>query len=76
MSANYGGRLGAVLKVYPRVYCPVCQTPQVQIINYLKGDPQWKCRKCKQKFTLPFNDAEYYPESFIDLDSIIFTGHY
>lgn len=52
----YGGRLGRILKVYPQVQCEDCQSMQVQIISYLSGDPQYKCRKCKHTFTLPFND--------------------
>lgn len=52
--ANYGGRLGEILKKYPKVYCPVCLTSQVQIVNYLSGDAGYKCRHCRQNFTLPF----------------------
>ncbi|MFS1426499.1 hypothetical protein LMH73_004800 [Vibrio splendidus] len=52
----YGGRLGRILKVYPQVQCKQCLTMQVQIISYLEGDPGYKCRKCKHKFTLPFTD--------------------
>ena len=59
MSVNhYGGRLGRILEVYPRVSCPVCQSPQVQIVSYLSGDPSWKCRKggCRQTFSMPFKE--------------------
>ncbi|ELA6946673.1 hypothetical protein RBG11_004276 [Vibrio parahaemolyticus] len=54
----YGGRLGAILTKYYRVHCPICVSPQVQIINYITGDPAWKCRRCKQVFSLPFEDEE------------------
>lgn len=53
---TYGGRLGKIQKVYPRVQCEKCGTFQVQIINYLRGDPKYKCRHCKHVFTLPFSD--------------------
>lgn len=56
MTVLYGGRLGQILAVYPHVHCPVCQTPQVQITNYNEGDPEWKCRHCKQVFSMPFKD--------------------
>lgn len=69
MSVKYGGRLGAILEKYPRVHCPICATPQVQIINYNKGDPKWKCRKCKQQFTMPFNDHGKQYEPIIELNS-------
>lgn len=53
----YAGRLGRILKKYPQTNCEKCGTSQVQIINYLVGDPEYKCRKCKHKFTLPFSDT-------------------
>lgn len=55
-SVLYGGRLGLILEKYPSVHCPICQTPQVQIVSYLSGDPEWRCRHCKQRFTMPFKD--------------------
>jgi len=54
----YGGRLGYILSIYPKVHCPICQTAQVQITHYLSGDPKYKCRQCKQVFSLPFKDKE------------------
>ncbi len=56
MGVNYGGRLGQILKAYKNVHCPICKTAQVQIISYLEGDPEWKCRHCKQRFSMPFVD--------------------
>lgn len=58
MPANFGGRLGAILKKYPKVTCPECQSPQVQIVDYLVGDSGWECRKCKYMFGLEFSDHE------------------
>ncbi len=58
MRVMYGGRLGRILAVYSNVHCPRCLTPQVQIISYLKGDPTWKCRHCKQVFSMPFKDPQ------------------
>ncbi len=56
MTKLYGGRLGQIIDKYPSVYCPICQTPQVQIVQYTHGDAGYKCRHCKQKFNLPYND--------------------
>lgn len=56
--AIYGGRLGYIIGTYPKVHCPICQTPQVQLTHYLTGDPKYKCRHCKQTFSLPFKPAE------------------
>ncbi|HIF6165095.1 MULTISPECIES: helix-turn-helix domain-containing protein [Vibrio harveyi group] len=56
MTVLYGGRLGQILRFFKNVHCPMCKTAQVQIINYLQGDPSWKCRHCKQIFTMPFTD--------------------
>ncbi|MGR5294781.1 hypothetical protein ACPV5U_08745 [Vibrio mediterranei] len=56
--SNYGGRLGYITSIYPKVHCPICQTPQVQITDYMSGDPEYKCRHCKQVFTLPFKEPE------------------
>ena len=53
---NYGGRLGRIIKKYPKVPCKDCGNYQVQITNYLEGDPQYRCRKCKHNFSLPFDD--------------------
>lgn len=58
MPVNYGGRLGVILKKYPKVTCPECKSPQVQIVNYLVGDSGWRCRKCKYKFELEFSNHE------------------
>ncbi len=58
MNNIYGGRLGKIIDKYPKVQCPICMTPQVQIINHLRGDVEWKCRHCKQRFTMPFNEDE------------------
>nr|WP_321458660.1 helix-turn-helix transcriptional regulator [uncultured Vibrio sp.] len=66
MAVNYGGRLGHILRIYKNVHCPMCKTPQVQIINYTKGDPKWKCRHCKQVFSMPFTD----PKPLKDRDDI------
>jgi len=57
MSANYGGRLGRIISVYPKVQCNNCGTYQVQIVSYLEGDPEYRCRHCKFQFTLPFKDS-------------------
>ena len=46
----YGGRLGAILIVIPKVICPCCETKQVQITQYLKGNPEYRCRHCKTSF--------------------------
>ncbi|AUR83562.1 hypothetical protein NVP1037O_02 [Vibrio phage 1.037.O._10N.261.52.F7] len=54
MACNYGGRLGEIMKAFPQVSCPCCQTKQVQITSYLSGNPLYKCRKCKQVFELEF----------------------
>jgi transposase-like protein len=54
MPCNYGGRLGRILKVHPNVQCEKCGTYQVQIVSYLEGDPEYKCRHCKFKFSLPY----------------------
>ncbi len=54
MTSRYGGRLGQIIDRYPRVFCPICQTPQVQIVHHLHGDAGYKCRHCKQEFSLPF----------------------
>ncbi|MGB1990452.1 MAG: hypothetical protein ACPHPA_08045, partial [Cycloclasticus pugetii] len=56
--AIYGGRLGYIIGTYPKVHCPICQTPQVQLTHYLTGDPKYKCRHCKQTFSLPFKPTE------------------
>ena len=57
MPCNYAGRLGRIIKQYPKVQCHKCNTFQVQIVSYLEGDPKYKCRHCKHKFTLPFEDS-------------------
>ncbi|KMV28824.1 hypothetical protein AB733_21585 [Photobacterium swingsii] len=54
--SNYGGRLGRIINTFPRVSCPLCGTRQVQIINYTSGDPKYRCRHCKQIFTLQYKD--------------------
>jgi len=54
---NYGGRLGRIIKKHPKVPCKECDTYQVQITSYLKGDPQYRCRRCKHTFSLPFEDS-------------------
>jgi len=54
----YGGRLGAILDKYNNLECPECSTKQVQIISYLSGDPEWKCRHCKHKWSLPFEGSD------------------
>lgn len=53
---NYGGRLGRIIEKYPKVQCKECGTFQVQITSYLSGNPEYRCRCCKHKFTLPFTD--------------------
>ena len=59
MVVDYGGRLGEIIKKYPKVQCYKCYTFQVQIKNYLQGDPEYKCRHCKHQFTLPFNKEKH-----------------
>lgn len=54
MPCVYGGRLGRIIKMYPKVQCKECGTFQVQLVSYLEGDPKYKCRRCKHKFTLPY----------------------
>ena len=56
MSVGYGGRLGAILDKYPEHSCEVCESKQIQIVCYLEGEPEYKCRKCNHRFTLSFND--------------------
>lgn len=58
MAVSYSGRLGEVIKMYPKVQCFECDTFQVQIISYLEGDPEYKCRHCKHKFSLPFKEEQ------------------
>lgn len=58
MGNFYGGRLGRVIAAFPKQECPKCYSPQVQIISYLSGDPEWKCRKCKHIFTRVFEDND------------------
>ncbi|HGY9615970.1 helix-turn-helix domain-containing protein [Vibrio harveyi] len=60
MRNNYGGRLGIILATYPNVSCPICQSRQVQIINYSSGDPEWRCRKhgCRQVFSMPYKEPK------------------
>ena len=72
----YGGRLGKITEQYPKVHCPICQTPQVQIIRYLTGDPEYKCRHCRQKFTLPFTPSCEYKFHYGDIcriDNTVYT---
>ena len=40
--------------------CPKCNTPQVQLIDYMEKEPAaWKCRCCKYKFDFePEKDDE------------------
>ena len=47
----YGGRLGLIISRVSPV-CPECYTRQVQIMNYLYGDPSYRCRKCKHEFII------------------------
>ena len=54
----YGGRLGRIIKAIPQPMCFECGTTQVQIISYMRGDPEYKCRHCKHTFKLPFTDEE------------------
>lgn len=54
----YGGRLGYILSVYPQVHCPICLTKQVQIVGYLEGPAQYKCRHCKQTFSMPVKEMD------------------
>lgn len=58
MSVLYGGRLGKIMAKYPTnsLCCSNCESQQLQIINYLSGDPKYRCRKCRYTFTLPFED--------------------
>lgn len=51
----YGGRLGRIIKAIPEPSCPECKTKQVQIISYLIGDPEYKCRHCRHVFSLPYS---------------------
>ena len=36
--------------------CPACETRQVQLIDYVTDEIEWKCRNCRTKFATDFND--------------------
>ena len=57
MGCNYGGRLGRILSMYPKVQCKDCGTFQVQIVSYSEGDPEYRCRHCRRRFTLPYEEG-------------------
>jgi len=58
MINHYGGRLGRIIDKYPKLKCHTCNSNQIQIVRYLSGDPEYKCRKCNHSFTLPFTDKD------------------
>lgn len=36
--------------------CPACGTEQIQIISYFTDVFQYKCRKCKHKFEVAYDN--------------------